>query len=32
MTHARKQLLMTGNPHILRQNPIYAKLIYRYYI
>ena len=30
MTRARKQLLMTGNPHILRQNPIFAELILRY--
>ena len=32
MTRARKQLLMTGCQQVLSQNPIYAKLIYRYYI
>ena len=30
MTRARKQLLMTGNEAILRQNPIFAALIARY--
>ena len=32
MTRARKQLLMTGCQQVLSQNPIYAKLIHRYYI
>ena len=30
MTRARKQLLMTGCTHVLRQNPIFAELIKRY--
>ena len=32
ITRARKQLLMTGCQQVLSQNPIYAKLIHRYYI
>ena len=30
MTRARKQLIMTGCTHVLRQNPIFAELIQRY--
>ncbi len=30
MTRARKQLLMTGDAHVLSQNPIFAELIRRY--
>ena len=30
MTRARKQLLMTGCPSVLNQNPIFAQLIQRY--
>ena len=30
MTRARKQLLMTGEPEVLSQNPLFAELIRRY--
>ena len=32
MTRARKQLIMTGNSHVLRQNAVFAQLISQYSI
>ena len=32
MTRARKQLIMTGNSHVLRQNAVFAQLISQYRI